>query len=44
MVWTFQVERFDPQGNRLDLLPVELLGLAVKESINEADELELLRR
>ncbi|MET9411547.1 hypothetical protein ABZX90_38245 [Streptomyces sp. NPDC002935] len=36
-VWTFRVERYDEDGNRVLLVPVEMRGYAFEGAISEGD-------
>jgi hypothetical protein len=40
-VWTFRIERVDPEGNRLPPVPVQMRSRYFDGFINEGDQVEL---
>ncbi|MGW4043145.1 hypothetical protein [Streptomyces sp. NPDC004721] len=36
-IWTFRIERYDSEGNRILLVPVEMRGRTFEGSINDGD-------
>jgi F0F1-type ATP synthase membrane subunit b/b' len=41
MVWTFRIERYDHDGNRLPPIPVQMRSIAFEGSLSEGDEVEI---
>jgi hypothetical protein len=43
-IWTFRLERYDPQGNRLAPVQVEMRGLAFEGSLTDGDSVRVTGR
>jgi hypothetical protein len=41
-VWTFRIERYDRDGNRLPPIPVQMRGIAFEGSLSEGDEIKVV--
>jgi pSer/pThr/pTyr-binding forkhead associated (FHA) protein len=41
-VWSFRIERYDPDGNRLPPIPAQMRAVAFEGSLNEGDEVSVI--